>query len=336
MRPIKIILGLAAGLALLAFWAFRPGAPQVHPVVGVTLRDESPLPVLREPAWRTRLRDIASDPDPAGRAAGLSRLAEALSAADLATAIDALRAEAEGTPGARLRLLLLRRWAHQDPAAATTWLAGLPDDSNKAAAWSSVGYGLAQKNPASAVALAECLPSGQVREGLLQHAVQQWAARDLNNAVAWAGRLPDLKSRDEFLAIIAVEWAGQEPAHAAEFAASALTAGRPRDEAMLQIADRWMRVAPEQAADWISRFPASDGEVRDFAIGQLTATWGRADLEKTARWIVRLPMDGSRDAALSAYVPILANTDPDLAVQWLAKIQDPAVRTVTLERLLNM
>src|SRR5258708_486956 len=206
MRRIKIVLaGATAGLALLSFWPSRPSAPQVHPAVGVMLRDEPPLPVRREPTWLACLPYIASEPDSAERADELGLLAEALPVAELRTAIDALRAEAEGTPDARLRLLLLRRWADQAPEAAVAWAGGLTD-GNETAAQISVGYGLAQKNPSSAVALAERLPSGQAREGLLQYAVQQGTARALNNAVAWAGRLPDPKLRDEFLSAIAVEW----------------------------------------------------------------------------------------------------------------------------------
>jgi hypothetical protein len=330
MRRIKIILaGAAAGLVLLAFWSWQGPARAIA-------RSDSPSPAPHEPIWRTCLRDIVSEPDPTERAVDLGRLAEALPGAELQAAIDALQPEAESSPGARLRLLLLRRWADQDPAAAATWVARLPDDYNQIAAWSSVGYGLAQKNPADAIALAVQQPSSQAREALLQYAVQQWARLDGNSAVAWAGRLPDLKLRDEFLSIIAVEWAVQDPARAAAFAASALTAGRPRDEALLQIAATWTRAAPEQAAGWISRLPGSEGEVRDFAIGQLTATWARKDLVKAAEWIIQLPMDGSRDAASSAYAPILAVTDPDLATQWLEEIQDSAVRAAARERLRNM
>jgi hypothetical protein len=117
MRRIKIIpAGAAAGLALLAFCPWR--SPMRPPP-----RSDPPPAAPHEPIWRTCLRDIASDPDPTERAADLGRLAEALPGAELRAAIDELQPEAESSPGARLRLLLLRRWADQDPAAAATWVA---------------------------------------------------------------------------------------------------------------------------------------------------------------------------------------------------------------------
>lgn len=340
-RSTKFALGGAVvGLALVTFLFFRVDAPGRRPEAGDA--DSAPRPRRHlpdpgaKPVWQTRLRDIARDHDPTRRANALQQLAEAISIAQMKEAIGALQAEEEATPAAQLRLLLLRRWADHLPTAAAAWLAELPAAGHQIADCVSVGYGLAQNVPASAVALAERLPPGQAREGLLLHAVQQWAANDPVKAVAWANSRPDQKARDEFLTVIAVEWAAQEPALAAAFATSALTAGRPRDAALLQIADSWARAAPEQAADWIIHLPASEGEVRDFAVGQLMAAWARKDLVKTADWLIGLPEGTTSNVAVSVYVPILAETEPDLAVQWLETIQDSDLHAVIQERLRNM
>lgn len=332
MRPSQIGLGVAAvNLALLVFWHFLRENPTR------TVAASAPPPIIRhEPIWQTRLRAITSGPDETQRAADLGRLAEALSVAELRAVIDELRAEAEGSPGARLRLLLLRRWAAHDPAAAAAWAAGLSDADDRIAARMSVGYGLAEKAPREAVAIAGHLPPGQEREGLLHHAVQQWAVHDPAAAVAWADRLQDRKARDGFLVIIAVEWAMEEPALAAAFAASAVTAGRPRDGAMLQIADHWAQVAPEQAAEWIGNLPASESEVRDFAIGQLAATWARQDAIKAGEWLLKLPEDSAWDAGLSAYVGAVAAIAPELAAHLLDDIQDPVLRAAARDRLRSL
>lgn len=162
-------------------------------------------------------------------------------------------------------------WSEHNLADATGWARQLPEGHDRQAAMTSVAYEAARTDPLEAVRLATELPSGREQEDLIVHAAIQWAAVQGEAAAGWAIQIPNQDLRERLLSGIATSWGESEPAAAATFAVGSLPPGRPLDDAVVGIVQRWVQKDPRQAAAWVSLFPA--GPLRETAVYNIAALW---------------------------------------------------------------
>jgi hypothetical protein len=187
-------------------------------------------------------------------------------------------------------------WANRDLKAAADWIAAMPDECDKEAARISVGYEACRTQPLVALQLAIESAPGPDRDGLLVHAISQWADADSRAAWEWASRVPDSCLRDHLLAAVAVAAAEQDGASAAGLVASSLPTGPQQERAAVAVAQRWARKSPREAASWVVRFPDS---VRASAVQNVVTLWTDQDSEAAAAWVQQLPEDSRRDFGLT-------------------------------------
>lgn len=246
------------------------------------------------------LAEIHGEPESA-RSAHLIQAADSLAPDHLRAVIAALHAEADNEAAFGWYSRLIRRWAAQDPRAAAAWVAGMPAGSARedacegiAIAWAgtdlsaaitwagqlgpgdeqqqvllTIAYEATRPAPATALAIAEALERTPARDDLMVHAVMQWAVLNPKDAAAWAGRTSDGALRERILATVATVWADRDPAQAANLALDSLAPGRPRDDAVIGIVQRWLQRDPAAVTAWVSRFP--DGPLRLTAINTIAA-----------------------------------------------------------------
>ncbi len=62
-------------------------------------------------------------------------------------------------------------------------------------------------------------------------------------------------------------------------------------------------------------------------------TWTKADYNGAATWLSDLPPSASRDTAVAAFAPLVAQKEPPSAVDWAITITDPAQRTTALNQV---
>lgn len=192
-------------------------------------------------------------------------------------------AELRGDPGR----LLVRRWAKTDPYAASNWVAQLSDAEAReelsaavALAWSDthlagaldwaralpqdriqhrvltdLGYEVARIDPVEALRLAVELPADDSSDGLLLHALRQWASLEPEQSQSWALQIPPSPLREHALAAVATTLASRDGSSAARFAVGNVLPGPEQDRAIIGIVQRWAQVDYNQTSDWVEQFP---------------------------------------------------------------------------------
>ena len=289
---------------------FTVSAPKVASIA-TTL----PLSTPSVPDWEIRFLEITSEPVWMQSQDELEELAKTLTDDQMRGALDKLSVE-QSDAGIILGKLLVLRWAEKSPAEASQWLEHLPDNvfsrvafkevvvpwaekdlvgavgwvqqlpegGNKTAAELSLASEAAtRKEGVTAIILVANLPPSSERNDLLNYSARQWATVDQKNAVAWINQVQDPMLREDMLVNVAVDLAVQNPFDAATFAATALTPGKGKNKAVVDIV-RFMAVsAPDRAAAWVAQFP--DGNLRIAAMENLVDVWGQDDPGAAGAWV---------------------------------------------------
>ncbi len=298
-----------------------------------------------------------------GKSLSLEALSLAIVNAELPAALGLLEQNEFARPGQELRELLLKRWVVLDPKAATAWVDRLPPGPSKAgavqslasgwasdnwqAAWSwandlsadsekqlallQVGYELAKIEPVRALTLAIGLTPGASRDDLLDYSASLWASRNPDDATQWAKQIPDEILRQRMLSQILTAWGDRDPAAAANMAAQSLAPGRPLDDAVVSIVQRWAQTDPVAAGAWVRRFPESD--LRETASQELVKLWVDKAPKQVELWLGSLETGSERDSAVAAYATKIFPTAPKTAAAWVASIGDEARRLTELQHL---
>ncbi len=357
---MKMIFGLGlAFLSLVLVVALRPTAsphqaPEGNPAfaesrptaqTGPAHRAEShllPLTEQAQPSHAILLADVEAETDSDLRGEVLERAVESVSDTELPAVLDSLARDANPA-AAEMGLLLVRRWAENDPAAAaawtsqlpenparraalehvaiawantdvaaaTRWVQSLPENENKHAAIIALAYEAARTGPVPALELASTLSPTSSRDYLLVHAVSQWAGTDSTTAATWAMQVADPTLRERLVAAVAIASAELDGAAAATLAANALGIGEEQNRATVSIVQRWAQASPQAAAAWVSQFP--DIPSRAASVENLLALWTAQDAEAAGHWLRQLPAGALRDFGSAAYAQALADRDPTSA-----------------------
>ncbi len=302
------------------------------------------LPVTEQaqPAHAILLAAVEAETDSDLRSEALERAVESVSDAELPALLDSLALDANPA-AAQMSLLLVRRWAENDPAAAvawtsqipenpgrraaleqvaiawantdlpsaTSWVQALPENEGKHAAILGLAYETARTEPVAALDLTSSLPPTQERDDLLIHAVSQWAGTDSTTAAAWALEVADPTLRERLVAAVVIALADQDGSAAATLAANALGAGDEQNRATVSIVQRWAQASPQAAASWVSQFP--DIPSRAASVENLMALWTVSDAEAAGNWLRQLPAGTLHDFGSAAYAQALADRDPTAA-----------------------
>lgn len=207
---------------------------------------------------------------------------------------------------------------------ALTWVSALPDDRLKGLVIAKLGFEAMRQQPK------------RVAQFALQN--RQWAGFDLvissaalwtrespEDAANWAKRAAiDPALRDRLIASVAAEWSSSDAVSAGNLVLQEMEGGDAQDSALIEIARRWSRKNPRDAASWAIKFP--EGPLRDGAIGGVVTSWAKDDSESVSNWISGLVPGEARDAALCAYASELMMQSGELALKWANEIQAPDVR----------
>lgn len=242
------------------------------------------------------LQELRAEPDMTRAEDVVTALVDSIAPGDFGAVAAVLNGNAETGEGRVLHSCLMRRWTSHDPRGAAEWVAGMraglareeaiedlsstwarlnlpeavawaerhPVPEERERALTSMAYATARIAPVTALGLAEKIDQGHAREDLVVHAAMQWATAAPAEAAAWSVRLSDPFLRERTVAAVATMWADSEPRRAAEFALEALAPGRPRDDAVIGIVQRWVQCEPAAATAWVGRFAA--GPLRRTAV----------------------------------------------------------------------
>jgi hypothetical protein len=318
---------------------------------------------FREGRLVAAVKVIEAEADPTLWDSELDRLSAEVALADVPAAVRLLYSQSGSELAHRLGLRLVRVWADHDPQAAADWVVAsltgysraaaidglaivwanrngqraakwvrqLPDPEDRNHALVSAAYEVARTEAIEALGLASDLPPGEARDNLVAHGVGQWASSSPLDAANWAKQIPDENLRQRVLAETATAWARSDPIGAATLALESLAPGKPQEDAVVGIVQRWAQMEPEKAAAWVLEFPA--GALRDTSLEELVQLWADQRADQAEHWLGALDLGPVRDVAVGAYVTKIAPRFPELAAYWATNITDEALRTRELEAI---
>jgi hypothetical protein len=140
------------------------------------------------------------------------------------------------------------------------------------------------------------MPPSRLRDELLVHAVRQWASNDAAAAGDWASRLPESGLQQEVVSALALSLSSENGRGAAGLVAQSMAAGKGQLDASVLVARNWGARHPEEAADWIARFP--DDAAREQALRVLVVGWSARSSAAMQAWVDSLPKSPLRQEVL--------------------------------------
>jgi hypothetical protein len=237
----------------------------------VALHWRKPIFISTSPAGMTAIQTIQSVPAVHFQPQPIVHLTDNIFVAPPATEVAAAQVQTNSGNSlsakleARRELMArLREWAARDLAGALAYVSKMPEGDERDDALQAVCFGLAQKDPAHAVDLAQAL---QQPEAVMENLVQQWAASDLPSTLVWVNNRPSSDQRDEMIQRIALVLSQRDPSDAASLVTEQISAGPAQDEAVMTVVNQWGNQNLAAAASWVKSFP--EGPLQKRAVEEL-------------------------------------------------------------------
>jgi hypothetical protein len=239
-------------------------------------------------------------------------------------------------------------WASADPEAAKAHLATAENGWEKGMMSQGLISGLARTDPNAAtdfVYMLDAERAAAAKDGADNGGDDRWrgwaADRQMESianaqlragkdvATGWAEALPDGDLKAAAFDRLAENLVRDDPAGAAAWVASHADqdyAGR----AVREIAEEFGRTDPKAAIEWATNLPEQNQKQ---AIQQTFEQWTRTDAVAASEHLSEMPESPSRDAAVGSFARQLDREDPAAAAAWATSINDPAMRTDTLNEV---
>lgn len=197
----------------------------------------------------------------------------------------------------------------------------------------SVAWDALDVDPALArEAFAALTPDSESSRRMVGHFAMRLADENPERAIEWARALEQKEERSDAFGRIAVVISATDPAAAAALVSEEMTAGPPRDRAVVQVIQRWSQAAPADAAAWIAAFP--QGAARSAGLKAVAAAWLGADPTALAAWVEAREEGPVRTEAVLAVAEALRATPPEARPAQLGTFKDPTLRK-QLESILS-
>lgn len=226
----------------------------------------------------------------------------------------------------------LESWGRKDPAKAFAWTENL-DDYVKSTAMQGLAEGWGAVDPAAAAAAGLEMRETNYGNEFLVSVTTQWAGSDPAAAAAWADGLVDEQLRGAVVNELGEVWSQTDPRAAAAWAAG-LTDPGSRRAAEIGIAVGWSEHDPGGAVEWALDAITDPGQL-DEMVGDITFNWSNLDPRGATRWLEAQTPGVKTDRVLKAFSGMVLEEDPEAAVVWASKINDPALRETHVRGLLD-
>ena len=345
-----LLLGVAVGFIAVFFLLPRPHSPSGNVRTGLssqtafsgsTLSDSggaspraSPdgVPVTPDVA-DMNVNNLLAEKNPFKRAADEYAFVESLDQDAAAMALGQVSGSPQGVRQLELEKLLLAKMAKSDPKRALTLAAGL---SNVHAAMELAAPLLKDwidKDQTEAWAWGESLPDGLEKNRLLSAALAYESEANPAGAASYILQIMSQPGSDliygKAAAEVARSLAGSDPAAMQKFVAQ-LPEGYAKTEAVSAAARVMAKSDPKGAAELLmsSRLNAN-------ITNELTSVmnnWGKKDLPAALAFADGLPAGAQKDP-MRFLLPQLAQTDPNAALDEVAKINNPEVTYALMQSL---
>ncbi|MBW2232888.1 MAG: hypothetical protein JRG92_18390 [Deltaproteobacteria bacterium] len=224
---------------------------------------------------------------------------------------------------------ILRVWGRSDPRNAML-AAGLGPDPGVTRRWSdAVLRGWDDSDVGGLLDYVESMEASPGRQWVLYTITRRKVLRDGAEAsIAWAEALPDddVVFKLNVFRRLGSALAEVDPAAATAFA-ERHEAGPYGKHVPRRVATRWGVREPEAAMAWLSSLPASEN--REDGILETYRQWMNRDEVAATQWLLGRSFEPWMGPAASIYARKLVLTDPEQAVEWVARVDEGELRVLT-------
>jgi len=224
---------------------------------------------------------------------------------------------------------VMSSWAEKDFPAAKAWLEGLPADSKfRNCLWPFLAFGVAQRDPASALGLASAQRQNLSREDLsrneiLSAAIAGWSLKDADAAIAYVAQLPDDEDKIDILESMIRTLAPKNPDKAINLVEQIPT--EKQNFALWAFGNAWAQSDPKAALDWANQ--QTDPEVKSEILKGVIQAMSLKDPNSAFQLAQSLPAGDSRDDSIRNSLNDIAQSDPRSAIGLASGIADADLRS---------
>ena len=231
---------------------------------------------------------------------------------------------------------MMSQYSNTDPNKAFDFAISLTNPQEQTAAVNGLFQNWSHEDPEAAASAWKNLPDGQSRLEALDNVARSWCQSDPEAAKDWAESLSGTE-RTRALAAVLPSMARDHPVTASSQLSSLIASPPDGMEKNLAssaslLAGQWASDEPAKAANWAASLPA--GQSRDEGLKAVSQSWSQYDAIATAEWLGTLESGSSRDAAIQPLVRQIFKTDPTTAFSWAASIGDDNQRLDQLRQTL--
>jgi len=222
-------------------------------------------------------------------------------------------------------------WSQTDVQSAFAWAGELPEGQNRTDALVTIRSQWAAQDPKAVSTQISQLPEDASTAALITTVAAHWGASDPAKAIDWANGLPESQKTLAMSDLLGA-WAQSNPRSAADYAAQ-LPPGEMQNQAVRSVVSSWASQNPEQVAAWVVQFPA--GDVRDQGISEVVSAWNNLDPDAAKNWALNQPAGTIRDVALKNFAEDITQSTPEKAAEIVALIGNWSEQAQAMEPLMR-
>lgn len=223
--------------------------------------------------------------------------------------------------------------AETDPAEAIALISEIPRGRQRNNAILFVALTVAEHDPRAAMALAEANPEADESEGVRFNVLPVWAMNDFAGAVAWVRKLPVGVSRDQIASRLADQWAERNPHEAFVFMQTLADSGS-RNDFQRRLADHWVSTDPTAARDAAASLPA--GKMRDEFIGCLLRPLAKQSPRDMADLVTLMSNGWDQYKAIEGVIYLWSESDSSAAAKWVASLPAGPVLEIAVRSMFKI
>ena len=216
-------------------------------------------------------------------------------------------------------------WGFKDFAAAKAWVESLPPGTLRNDSMEHILYGLARKDPATAMGIASSLP-GALGISSQRYALNEWASKDADAAIRYVSELPNGANKDSALQQMIYKIAQDDPAKAIDLLDLIPSGNMQMQNAAIDtIATYWAMNDQKAALDWANQ--QTDPELKSRILEKAILAMQTTDPKGAFEVAQSLPAGKSRDSIIISSLFLMAQSDPQAAIGLASGFADADLRS---------
>lgn len=223
--------------------------------------------------------------------------------------------------------IVMEKWAYSMPVDAAEWASRISEQGMKDLMMSKVVFRWADFYPLEA---AKWLADHPLENWLLPRVAARWGRIDPHAAIQWIEKQPQTALMESCKSAMAAEWAYYSPEAAYNWVGQNV-GGDLKQSSQAEIVETWASDYPLECLVWSQG--VKDPEERARVAEQITSSWARNDRNGFQKWLEQQPHGALKDTAIKSLAEIIAESEPENALDMLLQIKDDGVKKANIIKM---